>query len=75
MQKRVHPIYIYLLRDQGPCHVFAYGKVISTEGALRRPMTYDDHPSHPINELRLVGIKRRQVMSIGKFGPTTLNVG
>ena len=24
------------------------GALISTKGALRRPMTYDNHPSHPI---------------------------
>ena len=26
-----------------------YGRVICTEGALRLPSTYDNHPSHPIH--------------------------
>ena len=39
-------------------------QTISTEGALRRPMTYDDHPSHPINELR-ISLKNKNTQTKG----------
>ena len=43
-------LFTYPLR-QGPINFF----IINIEGALRRPLTYDDHPIHPIPSLPLLG--------------------
>ena len=34
-----------------------YSAVIGTEDALRRPMTYDNHPSHPIQSQPIYSIE------------------